>query len=262
MAIEFRDLTHGVEGAWAAFLGGLAILAVVTVRVARRGRRPALAAFARNEDGVSYSLPFVLLVPFYLFFVLVVFQAGFLLLAKIGTLYAAHAGARSAVVWQWAQPAELRDERVRQAVFTALAPFAGGNPDDVATAGSPPADALKYADDFVQAYLSYRSDGKPRSRPPGLPDDYSAETLRNKYLCAAARTAVAIDPGDGGPGASVTVTVTYRAPLLIPVVARWLGQEFAITSAATLPGEAPRSTGATLGIDYHSDHQLGGGPTP
>jgi hypothetical protein len=216
-----------------------------------------------GEEGVSYALPFVLLLPFCLFFVLTVFQVAFLLLAKLGTLHAAHAGARSAAVWQSAQPAALRAPRVRQAVFTALAPFAGGNSGDAATAGAPPGEATAGAQEFAEAYTGYtRGAPAPRQIPlAGLPAGPSPDGLQSKYLCAAARTTVGIDFGKQNRG-DVTVTVTYRVPLLIPVVARWLSQggngpyEYQITSAATLPGEAPVSATGTLGIKYSSFREV------
>src|SRR5215468_4394074 len=107
MSMTLAELVRGAEGPWLAFAASAAAtaaLTAITVRVDRRARRPDLARLARDEEGVSYSLPFTILVPFYLFFVIAVFEIGFVLLAKIGTKYAAHAGARSATVWRWADP--------------------------------------------------------------------------------------------------------------------------------------------------------------
>jgi hypothetical protein len=207
--------------------------------------RVGFKALACGEEGVSYTLPFVLLVPFYLFFVLIVFETAFLLLAKIGTMYAAHAGARSAVVWQSAQPEALRQPRVQQAVLTALAPFAV---DNRASAGGTAAEAVE----FANAYTAASSPGQAVPTTLGLPADYSPQGLQNRYGSAADRTTIAIDWGTGKPNSDVSVTVTYSAPLHVPVVAAWLGRQYTMTSTATLPSEAPRSADGTLGIGYQS----------
>jgi hypothetical protein len=198
-----------------------------------------------REEGVSYTLPFVLLVPFYLFFVLIVFETAFVLLARIGTMYAAHAGARSAVVWQSAQPQSLRTPRVQQAVWTALAPFVTDTSAS-ARGGSP--EAVQ----FASAYAACAPPRQGGQSVLGLPGDYAPQSLQNRYGCATARSTVAIAWGTGKPNSDVSVTVTYRAPLHVPIVAAWLGRQFTMTSTATLPSEAPRSADGTLGIGYQS----------
>jgi hypothetical protein len=207
--------------------------------------RVGFTELVRGEEGVSYTFPFILLVPFYLFFVLIIFETTFVLLAKIGTLYAAHAGARSAVVWQSAQPQTLRQPRVQQAVLTALAPFT------VTNTGSPGGTATE-AVEFANAYAACSPPLGPGLASLGLAGDYSAPGLQNRYGCAASRTTVAIDWGTGKPNSDIKVTVTFRAPLHIPVVAAWLGRQYTMTSTATLPSEAPRSADGTLGIGYLS----------
>src|SRR5215468_12346 len=131
--------------------------------------RDALADAAKGEEGLSYAMPFVFVVPLFLFLVMGAFQAGYLMFAKIGTMYAAHMGARSAVVWLPAGDPALAQQRINQAVFTAMAPFTVGNSSDKA-GGADPA-----ADDYATAFLAYSAASQGKGPPlpaPGLPTQF------------------------------------------------------------------------------------------
>jgi Flp pilus assembly protein TadG len=245
--ISPSQLTHGVEWVWLVWLVGVAVVLRMSWQALRRWRRPRWRELARGEEGVSYSLSYVLLFPFYLLFVCVVFEATWLLLAKVGTLYAAHAGARSAVVWSSAQTrsSDLPTRRINQSVWTAMTPFVTGEPSllDI------PADAGGQAGEYVLAYKAYFTSGDPNADAP-------VGTLTRRYLAAASRTTWE-PPVDQlarvRAGGDLTLTVTYRAPLHIPGAARVFGgREYRIVSSATLPNEAPANDAQTLGIDYQS----------
>jgi Flp pilus assembly protein TadG len=211
-----------------------------------------LRRFVRRERGVSYTLPFVLIVPFYLMFMLLACETTFLALAKLGTQYAAHAAARSAVVWQSAEPEKLREQMPRQAARAALAALVAGRQHEINVAGPPDTTAYTEAADFASAVNTYT--------PGAAPADF----LQRKYLNAAARTAVTITAADESPHARLTVTVTFRAPLYLPVVSRFLdpdGQapyEYPLSATVILPNAAPVSDDGTLGIDYRSALHAGG----
>jgi hypothetical protein len=149
------------------------------------------------------------------------------------------------VVWQSAQPASFQQRRVQQAVFTALAPFVT---DGTASPGSSAAEAVE----FAAAYAACAAPGQTGRPPLGLPTDYAPQSLQNRYGWAVARTKLAINWGTGKPNSDVTVTITYRAPLHIPIIAAWLGNQYTMTSTAILPSEAPRSEDGRLGIQYQS----------
>jgi hypothetical protein len=134
---------------------------------------------------------------------------------------------------------------VQQAVLTAMAPFT------VTNSGSPAATEAE-ALEFANAYAACCPPPGPGLASLGLPGDYSAVGLQNRYGCAASRTTITIDWGTGKPNSDVTVTVTFRHPLHIPIVSAWLGGQYTMTSTATLPSEAPRSADGTLGIGYLS----------
>jgi Flp pilus assembly protein TadG len=241
------QLTQGVEWVWLVWLAAVAVVLRMGWLTLRNWRRPNWAELARGEEGVSYSLSYVLVIPFFFLFVCIVFETTWLLMAKIGTLIAAHAGARSAVVWSSAQPANLRTTRINQSVWTAMTPFITGSPDGL----NVPGDAFAQSGEYAWAYQSYFSSGDPYANAPFA-------TMARRYLATASRTSWRTQVDNSRPDGGLTAIVTYRAPLHIPGAGRILDPdgsppyEYPITSSATLPNEAPANDSRTLGIDYQS----------
>ncbi len=250
----------GIGWVWAVWAVGVLVLVRALIGGAMSFQFPSLRALARDEEGLSYSLSYVLVFPIYLAFVCMVFTASMLILAKVGTLYAAHAGARSAVVWQTAQPASLREERIQQSVFTAMAPYVSASSRDLLTARSlPPASASQQGLEFVAAYELYsQGNQQPALRRPYQRQVASPAYLGRKFANAATRTTHSIGGDRNVPGGPLTMTVTYRCPIYIPGANRFLDTngfwpyEMEIRSVATLPNETPMTTSRTLGIDYRS----------
>lgn len=212
-----------------------------------------LRRLIRCQRGSSYSLPFVMVVPFYLVFVLTVFEITFLLLAKMGTQYAAHAVARSAVVWQSAGTIAEAELVWKRAAWSAMTPFGGGRQRELDSAGPIPEEARACVRAYVQANRRYL-EGTGAGHVP--PDDF----VERKFLISAARTDVeveALEPDN--PHGLLRATVKYRAPLYMPVVSRFLdadGQapfEYPLSASVTFPNDAPVSKKRTLGIDYNSN---------
>lgn len=205
-----------------------------------------LRALARGRRGASYALPMVLVTPVYLGFVLTIFEVGFLMLAGLGTRYAAHAAARSAAVWCDAGADAEAALRPRQAAWAALTPYVSGSRRAFAAAGPAPPEAVAAAPQYaaaVQRYVAGRAVG--------------TDTSERRFLTAAARTAVTVEPVPGpGPRRMLRVTVTFRAPLWCPVVSRFMDPdhrppfEYPVTAVATIPCEAPETGGRGLGIGY------------
>ena len=237
------------------FAVGLAGVAAVVWRFGRRGRLP-WTTLVCGERGAAYSLAYVMVVPVFLAFLSLVFEAGQLMLGKMATMYAAHCGARSLAVWSSARPEDVRTARVEQSVRTAMAPFMSGRKRDGSFSFSP--SALLQAEEFKHAYEAYSAFDRAPRRGAGQRYEArpaTAEALRIKYRNAVSRTEVtqvADDP------ASVQVTVEYSAPLYVPGVTRFLDPdgswpyEFPIRTTARLPNERPVSADGTIGIDYHS----------
>jgi hypothetical protein len=255
---SLAELWQGMELVWLTLLGALAVVVAGLIQALRRFHPPTITQVRADEEGASYMLSYVIVIPFYLLFLCLVVEATFLLVAKVGTLYAAHAAARSAVVWQWAQPQDLRQDRISQAVFTAMAPF---SPSARRYFDAPlPPGALRQATEWVSAYRMAAATAQAQAGPrrPYQRTQESPQQLMQHYLVASVRTTWKVDIDRTRPDGLVRCTVTYRAPLYIPGSARILDPdgrwpyEYPITSTATLPAEGPRTPLGTLGIDYMS----------
>ena len=243
--ISPAQLVQGVEGVWLVWLASVLVVLKLSVQALRRWRRPRWAELARGEEGVSYSLSYVLVFPFYLLFVCLVFETTWLLLAKVGTMYAAHAGARSAVVWASAKPDNLRTTRINQSVWTAMTPFVTGSPSWLSVQGDAFGQSLEYA----AAYDFYVSSGDPNAKPPFT-------TLTNRYLTAASRTTWSPPNFNNVPAnGDLTLTVTYRAPLHIPGAARilstnvWRKTSMPSRRRSRCPTRHPRRPTARLALN-------------
>lgn len=261
---DFRisEAFNGMESVWAVWVTALALIAAGLVRAARSFQPPTPARLAADESGLSYTLTYVMTIPVYLFFLLIVYESSWLLVAKIGTMYAAHAGARSAVVWEPMRPDPAVDARIGQAVNTAMAPFATADLGRASADGrTPPTSAAADAEEFAHAYSGYSAEASQvrtgRRRPFGL-HNASPKALKSFYLTAAARTEYTCEVDTTRPDGPVRCVVTYYAPLRVPGPARWLdpdGQwpyEYPVKSWAVLPAEGPDTADRTLGIDYQS----------
>lgn len=254
------ELFRGMEPIWAIWFVSLVVVILGARAALRRFQRPELKRITQGESGASYSLGFVMVAPLYLCFLLLVYESTLLLIAKVGTMYSAHACARSAVVWQTAEPSSLRRERMDQATVTAMTPFVGARTRDIRL-GSIPNSAYGDSVQLAIVYQLYSTGtaGDPpavaRPYPRGnAPSDY----IIRKYLNASSRTEYTIAGNVQTPGADTTAVVRYRAPLYFPVVSKFLDPdgawpyEYVIESKAVLPNETPVSDNRKLGIDYQS----------
>jgi hypothetical protein len=253
------EIFRGMGPIWLIWITGVAVLLGGFVVFCRRLRQQRWAALT-GESGASYSLGFVFVAPIYLFFLLMVYESSLLLVAKVGTMYAAHAAARSAVVWGTAEPASLRSDKIDQAAWTAMTPFVGARFRDLDFAEIPNSAYLQSAE-LVAVYMLYSTGSAGQPAPAVRPYPRSnapADYLVRKYLNAASRTRYTITADDNTPNADTTVVLRYQAPLYFPGVSRFLASnnswpyEYTIESRAVLPNETPVSADRRLGIDYHS----------
>jgi hypothetical protein len=190
--------------------------------------------------------------PIFFLFACLVFESTWLLLAKVGTVYAAHAGARSAIVWSSAQPASKRNPRIYQSVWTAMSPFVTGDPSWTSLPPVALTEVAEQSAEYAGVYTTYQGGSNdPKANVP-------LTALGKRYFTAASRTTCQwqVDSPQAG---ELTLTVTYRAPLHIPGAGRILApnsgplHEYQIVSSVTLPNEAPANESQTLGIGYKSD---------
>jgi len=196
----------------------------------------------RQEEGTSYILGFVITVPIYLLLVLTILESTMLLMTKIATTYAAYGGCRSTVVWHQFDD-DLEVERARQSVVNCLAPLVLSGDQIGSRAGNAPPNTYSHAVEYVAALQKF-----------------SGDTLRHRklfehYYRVAARTEIEREFVQKET-LKTTVSVSYRAPLMVPGVARFLDQdgqypyERVISSQVSMTVEMPQSASRTLGINY------------
>ena len=240
------EFISGAELIWVIWLVLIPVWTIFTIKLFQQCRLRNPLHVWREEAGLSYTLAFVLTVPLYLMICSLFFEVTLLLLAKLGTMYAAYAGARSAVVWESISPASLRSVRVRQAVVSALAPFAIQARNPGSPVGVSSDEDQQFADDYVIALEQFSETVIRR------------EKIRQHVLDVAGKTSVSIDISRYRAGADVIVTVEFRATFLTPVIARLLDPdqtfpyEYPIKSRTTLNLERPVSEDGRLGIDYRA----------
>lgn len=232
------------------WLAGVAVVGVMTRRVLRGMSRTRLRALlAEEEDGAAYSLAYVLTLPFYVMFVCLVVEGTLILVAKMGTVYAAYAAARCDIVYHSLDASPARtDERTRRAAVRAMVPFASLSDRHLGGAADlPPGGDLA---EYLQAVKHYAG------------GDPSAAAVRAKYLYAHRATHVSVGrlATADEPRAPVTVTLRYEAPLFVPGVTRFLGRRapgrpyfvYDITTVVSLPDERPGTPDGRLGITYEA----------
>lgn len=239
------DFVRGAEFLWFLWIVLASVCVLGTVRLVRSIRLRNPARVWREEDGLSYTLAFVLTIPLYLLICCMFCEVTLLLLAKFGTVYGAYAGARSAVVWEAMSPS-LRQDRVREATVTAIAPFTIQAKNPGSAPSVPSVSAELHAADYVKALSRFSGSAVREGH------------LRQHFAEVAGKTNVSVKFSSMKRGAPVEVTVTYRAAFLVPGVARLMDPdhqypfEYPITSSTVMHLEWPVSENGRLGIDYRS----------
>jgi hypothetical protein len=98
---------------WSILPGFLALSALFAFVTGRRLRRVSLSALARNERGAATAMDLVLVVPIFLFVMLLIFQWALLMKNTVIVHYAAFTAARSARVHLCPPPANADAARMR-----------------------------------------------------------------------------------------------------------------------------------------------------
>lgn len=284
--------TESVEWVWAIWLASLVSLLWCCRAAARKSPWQTIADFLADESGASYALAYVMTLPFLVLIMCLVLQGTFILLAKYGTVHAAYAASRAAIVWQGADPTsesssrDLVDRYADRAAITAMTPFAAGvkmaGVETMLLTAMPGGRGMSRIDREVflategQLYPPMyrrlatvgRQEGPTSTvirNPDGLADnDYVKQKLRVAALCT---DAVVRGNDDITPmNEDVTVAVSYRMPLQIPLAAPlfdtdggggWFGTDRyyarTITTTVTLPSEAARNRWHHLEVPYFPD---------
>jgi hypothetical protein len=199
-----------------------------------------LNRFHRDEVGAAYTLSYVMVVPMYALLVCVIIESALFFTAKLGTVYAAYAAARTASVWSSATSWDKAQARAESAAVKTMVPFASGT-QSLSLPSAASVDAIKY----LGAYKKY-----------------AKSPVNEKYLLAKygyAKQSVKVNLG-GSPAswdADIKARVTYEFPCNIPGVGRLFGRRNAlgrfvvpIVTEVTLANEGPQNDRKTLGIGY------------
>jgi hypothetical protein len=202
-----------------------------------------LRRFARDEEGAAYSLSFVMVIPIYALLMCLIIEAALILTAKLGTVYAAFAAARTASVWSSHTTWEKTMEKANRAALKTMVPFSSGTQGFLSSRPSSP-EVIADGAVYIGAYEVYAKNRQ------------SEKYLAFKYGYASRNVKLEIDGPPEKSDTPITATVTYQFPFNLPLVAPLLGTEgpdgyfFNLSSTATIPNEGPRDNRKTIGIGY------------
>lgn len=202
----------------------------------------AISRFFRGEKGAAQTLAFLMVVPLYLIVFLAIVETCLFLAAKTGTVFAAFAAARTAIV-RGDDPRS--SQRVHESAILAFVPFSSSVNRGVA------ATSCVGEEEFVASYRTAAS-------ALGLPGDGTARLLRQYRIAHQALSVAATTTSLGRPWEEdVTITVTYEFPFTFPVIGRVIGRPgadgryvFPIQTSVTLPMEHPANDRRELGISH------------
>jgi hypothetical protein len=259
----FTHLIHSVADVWIIWGLGISLLLIVVYRSLNSRRWTSLREFARDEEGASYALAYMMAFPVYMLTVCIVVQATMMLIVKCGVMYAAHNAARAAVVWRSTGPSdeeglELAEEKAHNAAVLAVTPFASGNDahrklyqyDPFRGSRALLALPKAYAYDILYRLMATHTEAQDSLA--------KSKYVRDKFIYASAMTDVSLAEHTNEFNESLSVTVTYTMPIHIPLAGRLMGTRHSsrrgyyrdIEATATLPLETPESDTGTLGIEY------------
>lgn len=239
---------------WIVWAITLAMILFALRHVFNKFRFRKVNQFANCESGATYSLPYVLTFPIFLIVMATFMQATLILMAKVGTVYAAHNACRTYIVWQSAgEGASVAgidlpypEYKARRAAVQAMVPFASsfekhrefGWPmatllahhgldladtdtflSTFATGGVAIADREAYLLMYqnILANANAQAKGTYTSDLISDPDAGSTDQyIRNKYMYAAMATKVELPEDMAKWNEDVEVKVSYRMPFMIP----------------------------------------------
>ena len=127
------DIFSSVEDIWIIWLVCSCVVGVLIHRACRGFSLSSIGRFWNDEEGASYALPYVLTFPIFLLLMAVLLQATLILLCKFGSIYSAHASARTVVVWQGSYPTDPADGKTytrykaKRAAVMAMVPYANSS---------------------------------------------------------------------------------------------------------------------------------------
>jgi len=215
---------------------------ITPIRHASRAAASVVARFIRAEYGAAQTISFLMVVPLYLIVFFAIVETCLFLAAKTGTVYAAFAAARTAVV-RGEDPRAA--DRVREAAILAFIPFSSS------VSRGPATTPVPGEEEFVTAYRAAAS-------AIGLPGDGVSRLSRQYRIAHRALSVESTATSLGRPWEEdLTVTVTYEFPFTFPIIGRILGRPgvdgryvYPIHTSATLRMEHPANERREIGIAH------------
>jgi hypothetical protein len=209
----------------------------------RRCGLSGLRRFANDEEGAAYTLSYVMVIPLYALLMCLIIETVLMLTAKLGTVYAAFAAARTASVWSSHTTWEKTLAKAQKAAVKSMVPFASGTQ---STFSSVPTSPETLAD-FGYYWGAYELYAKgPVAR----------KYLFAKFGYASRNVEVEIEGPPETSDAPIQAKVTYKFPFNVPGIGRILGERglegyyYTLSSQVTIPNEGPRDNRKTIGIGY------------
>ncbi len=224
-----------------------------------RSNLDSIWCFHKDETGGAYGISFLIVLPFYVLFMCLVFEVTFTLAAKIGSIHAALAAVRTAVVHTAVNHPDdrngfitnLAEKEAKRAAILAIVPYSSGK--DAANQ-KPSEDGVSY----WEAYNDFLSVN-------GIKTHVRKEYVLARYASAEKRINVNlnlenednIDSTNEPWTQSLTATVTYDAPCRLPNVGKLIGGTkkdgavvITMTTKATLILECPKNKLGFLGVPF------------
>ena len=194
-------------------------------------------SLVRDEHGGAYTLSYVMVIPILMLLTCLIIESTLMMMAKVGTTYAAFSGARTAIVWSSASDNwDTAESKIEKAAIQSFVPFSSG----MGAQGSPPGEAS----DYSSSYDSF------------VDQPVSESYVRAKYANAASRLKVTVNGPPASHDSEVKVTVEYRFRFNMPGIGKLIGEKdddgysFPLRSTATLQNEGPKNEQQDMGIGY------------
>ena len=202
-----------------------------------KSKQRLLQNLVRDEHGGAYTLSYVMVIPILMLLTCLIIESTLMMMAKVGTSYAAFSGARTAIVWSSASDNwDLAENRIEKAAIQSFVPFSSG----MGAQGSAPNEASAYSSSYT-AFVD---------------EPVSESYIRAKYSNAARRLKVTVSGPPRSHDSEIKVTVAYRFRFNMPGIGKLIGEKdddgysFPLKSTATLQNEGPKNQQQDLGIGY------------
>ncbi len=234
------------QGMWLLFAICILAFGVIARRFMTRRTGPSWRRLCMEEDGAAYTLSYVMIIPLYALIMCVLIEIPLMMSAKLGTVYAGFAAARSVAVWNSASDWNRTKQRAELAALKAFIPFSSGT-QSLISGGVPSQQQRPMLLDFGKSYLAFAALNDGEAAP---------QYLLKKISYATKHLSITLDPPATWES-DIAVNVTYDFPFNVPGVGRIFGQRtldgryvYRLTSTVILSNESPQNDEQSLGIGY------------